>query len=191
MKTSTDRILTTHVGSLPRPADLLDLLMAKETGSSYDPAAYEARVAQGVSDIVAKQVEAGIDSVSDGEPKSKIMRTRSMSAIASRASAEAEGVDIASPPQTGGASRHPRPPRFHGEPALRADAGGGTSWFASAAVPYCTGPVSYADRRPVDADLKNLAAAVATHRPGEAFMNAASRRRPHCKIRPRPLSAKT
>src|SRR6185312_16734550 len=67
MKTSTDRILTTHVGSLPRPADLLTLLEAKETGAAYDPAAFEARVAQGVSDIVAKQVEAGIDSVSDGE----------------------------------------------------------------------------------------------------------------------------
>jgi 5-methyltetrahydropteroyltriglutamate--homocysteine methyltransferase len=74
MKTSTDRILTTHVGSLPRPADLLELLVAKETGAAYDPAAYQARVVQGVSDIVAKQVECGIDSVSDGE-QSKISYT--------------------------------------------------------------------------------------------------------------------
>jgi 5-methyltetrahydropteroyltriglutamate--homocysteine methyltransferase len=169
MKTSTDRILTTHVGSLPRPADLLELLVAKETGAAYDPAAYAARVAQGVSDIVAQQVEAGIDSVSDGE-QSKISYTfyvrHRLSGIG-----KAEGVDIANPPQTAAHRDILDHPDFMER--LRA-ARGGTSWFASAAVPYCTGPVSYADRGPLDADLKNLAAAVSTHRPGEAFMNAAS-----------------
>jgi 5-methyltetrahydropteroyltriglutamate--homocysteine methyltransferase len=169
MKTSTDRILTTHVGSLPRPADLLELLVAKETGAVYDAAAYEARVAKGVSDIVAKQVEAGIDSVSDGE-QSKISYTfyvrHRLSGIG-----KAEGVDIANPPQTAAHRDILDHPDFMER--LRA-ARGGTSWFASAAVPYCTGPVSYADRAPLDADLKNLAAATSTHRPGEAFMNAAS-----------------
>jgi 5-methyltetrahydropteroyltriglutamate--homocysteine methyltransferase len=169
MKTSTDRILTTHVGSLPRPADLLELLVAKEMGAAYDPAAYSARVAQGVSDIVAKQVEAGIDSVSDGE-QSKISYTfyvrHRLSGIG-----KAEGVDIASPPQTAAHRDILDHPDFMER--LRA-ARGGTSWFASAAVPYCIGPVSYADRGPLDSDLNNLAAAVSTHRPGEAFMNAAS-----------------
>jgi len=169
MKTSTDRILTTHVGSLPRPADLLELLVAKETGAAYDPAAYSARVAQGVSDIVAKQVEAGIDSVSDGE-QSKISYTfyvrHRLSGIG-----KAEGVDIAAPPQTAAHRDILDHPDFMER--LRA-ARGGTSWFASAAVPYCTGPVSYADRGPLDSDLKNLAAAISTHHPGEAFMHAAS-----------------
>ena len=51
---------------------------------------------------------------------------------------------------------------------------GGTSWFAAAAVPYCTGPVSYENRRPLETDLQNLTAACAAEKPAEAFMNAAS-----------------
>jgi len=67
MKLSTDRILTTHVGSLPRPPDLLGLLEARETGQEFDQTAFEARLAIAIRDIVAKQVAAGIDSVCDGE----------------------------------------------------------------------------------------------------------------------------
>src|SRR5262249_61969131 len=51
---------------------------------------------------------------------------------------------------------------------------GGTSWFSREAVPCCTGPLAYSDRRPLEADLKNLAVACASARPVEAFMNAAS-----------------
>jgi len=67
MKLSSDHILTTHVGSLPRPPDLLALLEARETGREFDQAAFETRLAAAVRDIVAKQVKAGIDSVCDGE----------------------------------------------------------------------------------------------------------------------------
>ncbi len=67
MKRSTDRILTTHVGSLPRPKAMLDLIRAREAGDAVDEAAFEARAAQSVVDIVAQQVAAGIDIVSDGE----------------------------------------------------------------------------------------------------------------------------
>src|SRR6516162_11161652 len=67
MKLSTDRILTIHVGSLPRPPDLLALLEARETGREFDPGAFETRLAGAVREIVAKQVAAGIDSVCDGE----------------------------------------------------------------------------------------------------------------------------
>jgi len=62
-----DRILTTHVGSLPRPTDLLDLMKAKLSGLAYDKAAYAARVKSAVAECVRKQVESGIDIVSDGE----------------------------------------------------------------------------------------------------------------------------
>jgi len=62
MQHSTDRILTTHVGSLPRPADLLDLMKARAEGEAYDR-----RVASAVKDAVRRQVESGIDIVSDGE----------------------------------------------------------------------------------------------------------------------------
>jgi 5-methyltetrahydropteroyltriglutamate--homocysteine methyltransferase len=67
MKSSTDRILTTHTGSLPRPRDLTEMLEAMDTGTMPDPAAFEARVRQAVGDIVRKQMGAGIDIVNDGE----------------------------------------------------------------------------------------------------------------------------
>lgn len=64
---NTDRIQTTHIGSLPRPHDLLDLMKAKLTGQPYDQAKYDALVAESVADSVKKQVECGIDVVTDGE----------------------------------------------------------------------------------------------------------------------------
>src|SRR5918995_90296 len=61
MKHSTDRILTTHCGSLARPKNLLDLMKAKVTGEPYDKTAYTSRVQSAVAEIVRKQVENGID----------------------------------------------------------------------------------------------------------------------------------
>src|SRR5919204_3171167 len=67
MKRSTDRILTTHTGSLPRPPDLLDMLRARESGEPVDARAFAERVRSAVAEVVRQQVEAGIDVVSDGE----------------------------------------------------------------------------------------------------------------------------
>jgi len=67
MKTSQDRILTTHVGSLPRPPGLKQLLVRKDQGESYDPAELDRLVRQAVIDIVRRQAETGIDIVNDGE----------------------------------------------------------------------------------------------------------------------------
>src|SRR5207245_545882 len=67
MKRSTDRILTTHAGSLPRPGDLLELIQAKATGRPYDPDALALRVKRAVAEIVRKQTELGVDVVDDGE----------------------------------------------------------------------------------------------------------------------------
>src|SRR6266511_5390972 len=67
MKRSTDRILTTHCGSLPRPKDLLDLMKAKVNGEPYDHETYARRVRSSVAEIVRKQVESGIDIPTDGE----------------------------------------------------------------------------------------------------------------------------
>jgi 5-methyltetrahydropteroyltriglutamate--homocysteine methyltransferase len=64
---STDRILTTHAGSLPRPADLRDMVVAKANSAFYDPAALAARLKSAVADVVRQQVECGIDVVNDGE----------------------------------------------------------------------------------------------------------------------------
>ncbi len=67
MKRSTERILTTHVGSLPRPDDLIRTMFAKQEGVPVDPVALEERTRAAVAETVAKQVEAGVDVVSDGE----------------------------------------------------------------------------------------------------------------------------
>ena len=67
LQQNTDRIQTTHIGSLPRPHDLLDLMKAKFGGQPYDQKKYDARLAEAVGDVVRKQVECGIDIVTDGE----------------------------------------------------------------------------------------------------------------------------
>src|SRR5881394_1899509 len=67
MAYGAERILTTHTGSLPRPDDLIRTMFAKEEGVPVDPAALAARVREAVSEVVSKQVEAGVDLVNDGE----------------------------------------------------------------------------------------------------------------------------
>ena len=67
MQRGTDRILTTHVGSLPRPPQLAELLMRKDRGESYDESVLDDMVAAAVSAIVKRQAEIGIDIVGDGE----------------------------------------------------------------------------------------------------------------------------
>src|SRR5512143_451382 len=67
MKLSTDRILTTHVGSLPRPAHLVELLMLKDRGEPYDQAELDRTVSSAVAEIVRRQAEVGIDVIDDGE----------------------------------------------------------------------------------------------------------------------------
>ena len=67
MKRSTDRILTTHTGSLPRPADLVELLRRSDAGEPVDERAFDAAVRAAVGEAVRKQVAAGITVVNDGE----------------------------------------------------------------------------------------------------------------------------
>jgi 5-methyltetrahydropteroyltriglutamate--homocysteine methyltransferase len=67
MKRSSERILTTHTGSLPRPDHLLPLLRAKEAGEVYDPAILASHVRSAVAEAVQMQIAAGIDIVNDGE----------------------------------------------------------------------------------------------------------------------------
>ena len=67
MKRSTERFLTTHTGSLPRPEDLIKIMFAKEEGVPVEPAALAARIRSAVAEVVRRQVEAGVDIVNDGE----------------------------------------------------------------------------------------------------------------------------
>ena len=67
MKRSTDRVLTTHAGSLPMPSDLSEMLRTKEAGQPYDAQALQQRLARAVATVVQQQVENGIDIITDGE----------------------------------------------------------------------------------------------------------------------------
>src|SRR5215210_4991596 len=67
MKQSTDRILTTHVGSLPRPDDLFELMLSRMDGVPVDESVYADRLRSAVNEIVQKQIDVGLDIVNDGE----------------------------------------------------------------------------------------------------------------------------
>jgi 5-methyltetrahydropteroyltriglutamate--homocysteine methyltransferase len=157
VKLSADRILTTHVGSLPRGAALVEQLYKKENGEPYDPAELDAEVARAVDDVVARQVAVGIDVVSDGETSKVGYSTY----IKDRLS----GFD----------GHYPRPPHLDlaPHPEFR-DAMVrmiGKQTFKRAG---CVGPIELTDRDAMRKDVANLRAAVDKHRPAEAFMNAAS-----------------
>jgi 5-methyltetrahydropteroyltriglutamate--homocysteine methyltransferase len=168
MKISTDRILTTHVGSLPRPPELLAHLEAREMGRRFDQAAFETCLAAAVDDVVRKQIAAGIDSVCDGE-LGKISYTFYVRHRLSGITAF-RGSETDKPPQT---AAH-RDLLDHPDFMQRLNEARATAWFTREAVPCCTGPVTYCERRPLETDLRNLTAACAAAKPVEAFMNAAS-----------------
>src|SRR5271170_8502171 len=124
MKRSVDRILTTHVGSLPRPHDLLEFLEARETGRPVEQAAFDNCLSASVHEIVRKQVAAGIDSVCDGE-LGKISYTfyvrHRLSGIT-----PFRGSGIETPPQTAAHRDLLEHPDFM---QRLNNARGGTAWF--------------------------------------------------------------
>jgi 5-methyltetrahydropteroyltriglutamate--homocysteine methyltransferase len=157
MKLSTERILTTHVGSLPRGPMLLELLYRKENGEPYDHAAFDAAITAAVDEVVQKQSASGIDIVSDGE----MGKVGYATYIKDRLS--------------GFAGHYPRPPHLDlaPHPELREAMTRmlGKQMFKRAG---CVGPIELVDTESMQKDLANLRAAVAAHRPHDAFMNAAS-----------------
>jgi len=160
MKHSTDRILTTHVGSLPRTEAVLGLLEAREQRRDYDVAAFDATMAQAVRDIVRRQVDLGIDVVSDGET-SKISYATYVHDRLSGFSEEGS----------------PGPSRPHLDVAPFPDfrkkmaALTGAQRFKRVA---CIGPIAVKNREGLSRDLANMRAAVDAAHPTEAFLTAAS-----------------
>jgi 5-methyltetrahydropteroyltriglutamate--homocysteine methyltransferase len=162
MQTSTNRILTTHTGSLPRPKPLVDLVLAQERGTAIDPAAFEAEVVRAVDGVVALQIDAGIDIVSDGEMSKPSYATyikNRVEGIAPDPRAAEKGRDM----MIG------RDLQAHPDFAARL-----RNNFSDMPFPGCVGPLRYKDRGALDRDLANLKAAVAKSKPAEAFMTAAS-----------------
>ena len=153
MKRSTDRILTTHTGSLPRPADLTTTLEALDAGTAPDPAAFDARVRRAVTEIVKKQLDAGVSVVNDGEQGKVGYSTYVRHRLT--------GFD--------GASAVPARADWADFPEAMARQGRST-----VSRPACTGPVDWRDREAVQKDVGNLRAALEGAAPAEAFMTAAS-----------------
>jgi len=162
MQRSADRILTTHVGSLPRPRDLLDLMKAKVTGLAYDKGAYDKRVKSAVAECVRKQVETGIDIVSDGEQSKPGFFTYVRERL--------EGFEDR--PQQ---KRRMFPdevaafPEYYEKYFKEAMTGGA---IAPIVPLVCTGPVSYRGEEALERDLANLKAAAAAANARGAFVPA-------------------
>jgi len=161
MKTSTDRILTTHTGSLPRPKPLIDLILGRERGESIDAATFEAATAKAVDEIVAQQVAAGIDVVSDGEMSKPSYTTyirHRVTGIEPDPRAAEKGRDI-----------------MIGRDLLaHPDFGANRRNFSASPFPGCVGPLKYKDRSALDRDLAHLKAAAAKSKPTDVFMTAPS-----------------
>mgnify|MGYP001453676409 CR=1 FL=1 len=166
MKISTDRILTTHVGSLPRPSDLFDLLIKEERSEPHDAEALKKRAASAVREVVAKQVANGIDSVSDGD-MGKISYTFYVRHRLSNI--DPSQPPGAEPPREGANQDILDHPDFAERVAKER-----SGWALSFGRPWVVGPVSYQNHDPLDRDIANLKAAINESAPGEAFMTAAS-----------------
>ena len=161
MKTSTDRILTTHTGSLPRPKPLIDLILNREKDGAVDARAFEAETANAVNDVVARQVAAGIDVISDGEMSKPSYTTyirHRVSGIEPDARAAERGRDIMIGRDM---LEHPNFAQQRGN-------------FTNVAFPGCVGELRYKDRSALDRDLTHLKAAADKWKPMEAFMTAPS-----------------
>lgn len=157
MKLSTDRILTTHVGSLPRPADVTELLSKKEHGEPYDAETFEARMDEAIAACVAEQISLGIDVVNDGE----ISKTGYATYIQDRMS----GFSGDSPSVLfADLSDFPDYRKQMGQAA-------GTRRLKR---PRCTGPIAMTDRAPLERDIARLSGAAKDTGAAELFMNAAS-----------------
>jgi 5-methyltetrahydropteroyltriglutamate--homocysteine methyltransferase len=160
MKLSTERILTTHVGSLPRPKSLLDVILAKEEGRPVDAAAFEAQSDAAVAEVVAKQVTAGVDIVSDGEMSKPSYATYVKHRV------DGIGMDAA-------AAEKGRQVMLSLDRLDHPDFVTPTG-FTNVPFPACLGPLRYADRGPLERDIAHLSAAVEKAKPVEAFMTAPS-----------------
>jgi 5-methyltetrahydropteroyltriglutamate--homocysteine methyltransferase len=160
MKRSTQAIVTTHTGSLPRPEDLVDLLYAAESGEPVDAPALRERVRSAVAESVRQQIEAGIDIVNDGE-MSKVSYSTYVNArltgfeghvhVPRRARADAAAF-----------------PRYAEWNAQQQQGAARIKRFA------CMGEVRYVGHMQLEEDLRNLKSALATSPSTEAFMTAAS-----------------
>ncbi len=165
MQTSTDRILTTHTGSIARPDDLIELMRARENGQPYDADAFEARATAAVEECVRRQVEAGLDVINDGEQRKSGFTTYLTERLAGF-----EAVPYA-PGESPGHWREVEAFPEYYERYFK------TAMFGAMLSPptrlVCRGPVKYIGQEALAIDIANLRAALAGKAYTEVFMSAA------------------
>jgi 5-methyltetrahydropteroyltriglutamate--homocysteine methyltransferase len=157
VKRSTDRFLTTHTGSLPRPPDLIRMMFAREEGVPVDPAALTARVGAAVDEVVRRQVEHGLDVVNDGEMSKPSYATYIKDRLHGFGGESHALVyqDLAEFPELAR--------RVFGDPGR-----------SRRRTPACTGPISVRDPRAAQTDAEVVTGALARAKAGEGFLSAAS-----------------
>ena len=162
MKRSDDRILTTHVGSLPRPDDLFELMLARMDGKPVDDTAYATRVRQAVEESVKQQAGAGLDVVSDGE-----MGKPSFITYASQRLAGLEKREGTRPsPFSNTRETRDFPDYYQSQVAEQVSA------RRRRALMVCSGPIAYKGQTQLKADLDTLKAALKNVSTAEAFVPA-------------------
>jgi len=165
MKHSTERILTTHVGSLIRPPALQDFLRAKQAERPYDVAAYNRCLAQSVAEVVRKQAEVGIDVVSDGEFGKSI--SWSQYVLERLSGFERRPIKPgARNPFTRGVDRE-RFAEFYAELDAR-------EGVATTVEAVCVGPITYTGQNELKRDIENFKAALHSVEVTEAFLPVAA-----------------
>jgi 5-methyltetrahydropteroyltriglutamate--homocysteine methyltransferase len=157
MKRSTDRFLTTHTGSLPRPDDLVRMMFAKEEGVPVDPTALAARIRLAVADVVCRQAEAGLSVINDGEVSKPSYATYVKDRLQGfgGTSQPLQYRDLVDFPEFG--------KRVFGDPGR-----------SRRKTPACNGPIGVADARAAQADVDNLKSALGGVEADDVFMSAAS-----------------
>jgi 5-methyltetrahydropteroyltriglutamate--homocysteine methyltransferase len=157
MRLSTDRILTTHVGSMPRPQALVDVLLKKDHGESYDQAVYDKTIKDAVAAVVKRQVEAGVDVPSDGEASKVSYSTYMMDRLTGFGGDNKRKVALDLAPY----------PEFREKMGRMT----GSQEFRRAS---CIGPIAVKDLQPLQIDIDNMLAAMKASGVTEGFMNSAS-----------------
>jgi len=169
MRRSSERILTTHVGSLIRPQSLLPLIGAKQSGQPYDRELYSKRLAESVAEVVAQQAAAGIDVPSDGEFGKSI--SWSQYALERLSGFERRPVAAGASRFARGADRT-RFAEFYVE--LDAASGPPATAGASAGEAVCVAPIRYTGQAEVQRDIANFKAALARAGVAEGFLPVAA-----------------
>jgi 5-methyltetrahydropteroyltriglutamate--homocysteine methyltransferase len=164
MKRSTERVLTTHVGSLVRPQPLQEFLRAKQAGKPIDQKAYDKCLTDAVADVVREQVEAGVDVVSDGEFGKSI--SWSQYVLERLGGFERRPVKPGGNPFQRGADRE-RFAAFYAELDAREE-------IATKSDSVCVGPITYTGQAELQRDIDNFKAALKGAKVEEAFLPVAA-----------------